>query len=51
MAAHGSLGNECAGIIDRLLHAVGDILTVVGDVGPDVKNIGFGEQRESVDAR
>ena len=54
MAAHGSLSNKRAGIVDRLFDAAGGYfgigVVVTGDVGPDVENIGFRERRESVDA-
>ena len=48
MAACGSLGDKGTGIVDRLFDAVSGFLAVVGDVGPDIENIGFGEGRESV---
>jgi hypothetical protein len=48
MAAHGGLGNECAGIVDRLLNTVGGVFAVIRDVRPDVENIGFGEWGKDV---
>jgi hypothetical protein len=48
VAACGSFGDKGTGIIERLLDAVGGLLAVVGDVGPDIENVGFGEGRESV---
>jgi hypothetical protein len=29
MAAHGSLGNKCASVVDRLLYAVGGVFIVM----------------------
>ena len=37
VAAHRSFGNKRACVIDRLFHAVGGVLAVLGNVGPDVK--------------
>jgi hypothetical protein len=42
MAAHGSLGNERASVVNRLFHAVGGVLIVIGNVKPNVGNICFG---------
>ena len=50
MPAHGSLGNKCTSVIDGLFHAVGGFLAVVGNVGPDLEDIAFGERRESIRA-
>jgi hypothetical protein len=37
MATHGSVRNKGASVIDRLFYAVGGLLTVLRNVGPDVK--------------
>jgi hypothetical protein len=50
MATGGSLCDKRTPIVDSLFYAIGDLLAVDGDVGPDVENIRFGERRESVDA-
>ena len=48
MAAHGSLGNERAGVVNRLFYAVGGLLILVGNVRPDVENICFGQWGKDV---
>lgn len=50
MAAHGSLRGKRTGFVDRLFDPVGSFLAVVGDVGPDIEDVGFSERRESVNA-
>jgi len=41
MATGGSLSDKRTPIVDRLFYAIGDLLAVDGDVGPDVENIRF----------
>jgi len=41
MTAKRSFGDELTSVIDSLLHAIGCILAVTRDIGPDVKNIGL----------
>jgi hypothetical protein len=43
MAAHGSLGNKGAAVIDRSFYAVGGVFVVIGYVGTDVGDIRFGK--------
>ena len=50
MAARGGLGNQRASVINRLFYAVGGVFAVIGNVTPDVKNVGFGKRRESINA-
>ncbi len=50
MAAHGSLGNKRASVVNRLFYAVGGVFAVIGNVRPDVENIRFGKRRESITA-
>jgi hypothetical protein len=44
VAAHGSLGNKGASIVNRLFNLVSGLLAVIGDIRPNLKNIGFGER-------
>jgi hypothetical protein len=46
----GDYGNKCASIVDRLLYSVRGLLAIVGNEGPNLKNIAFGERRESINA-
>jgi hypothetical protein len=50
MAAHGSPGNKGARVIDCSFYAVGGVFAVIGNVTPDIKDIGFGKRRESISA-
>ena len=35
-------------IVNRLFYAVGGVLIVIGNVRPDVENVGFRERRQNV---
>src|SRR5580698_9194863 len=48
MATQGRLGDKRASGIDRLFNAVGGVFVIIGDIRPDVENIGFGKRRESI---
>ena len=48
MAAQGGFGNKCAGIINRLFHAVGGVFAVLRNIRADVENIGSCKRRESM---
>ena len=50
MAAHGSLGNKRASVLDRSLYAVGGVFIVIGNVRPDIENIRFGKRRKNINA-
>jgi hypothetical protein len=50
MAAQGTFGNQRAGVVNRLLDAVGGVFAVLPNVAPDVEYIGFGQRGESLGA-
>jgi hypothetical protein len=38
-------------VINRLLDAIGGVLAVLGDVRPNVENIGFGDRSSAIEQR
>jgi hypothetical protein len=42
MTTQGSFCNKCASIKDGLLDSVGGLFAICGNVGPNLKDIGFG---------
>jgi hypothetical protein len=46
--AHGLGGDKFARIVNRLLNTIGGVFAVIGNVGPDIKNIRFGKRRQNV---
>ena len=45
VAAHGSLGDEEARIVNRLFYSVGGVFAVFRDIRPDVENVGIRKWR------
>jgi len=50
VTAHGTFGNKGASVVDRSFYAVGGFFVVIGNVGPDIEYVRFGERRKNVSA-
>lgn len=46
VAMHGSVGDKCASLVDRLLNPVGCVFIVLRDKSPNGEDVGLGLRRE-----